>query len=159
MSIGKMLVTLVIMAGVSYTASHAQQEQRALATNATEHRVGTASFYHPKFEGRKTATGEVFDNELYTAASNHYKLGTYVKVTNIANKKVVYVKINDRMGHPSRVIDLTEQAASDLSFISKGLTKVKIEVVPHQEGKTQILAQNNAKTGKSSTTTQRNNEL
>ena len=45
-------------------------------------KTGIASFYHDKFEGRMTATGEVFDNEKFTAASNHFKLGTYVKVTN-----------------------------------------------------------------------------
>lgn len=131
-----------------YTVANAQ-------TNEDTHKTGTASYYHPRFEGRLTANGEVFDNDLYTCASNHYKLGTYLKVTNIANKKVVYVKVNDRMGHPKRIIDLTEQAARDLSFINKGLTKVKLEVVPHQEGKSKVLAQMNDK----SSNTQKPNEL
>lgn len=105
-------------------------------------KTGTASFYHNKFEGRKTATGEVFDNDKYTAASNHFKLGTYVKVTNQSNGKIVYVKVNDRMGHPGRMIDLAEVAAHDLKFVRKGLAKVKIESVPASEGKKKILAQN-----------------
>ncbi len=104
-------------------------------------KTGIASFYHNKFEGRKTATGEIFDNDKYTAASNHFKLGTYVKVTNQSNGKAVYVKVNDRMGHPGRMIDLAEIAAQDLKFIRRGTTKVKIETVSSAEGKRQILAQ------------------
>lgn len=123
----------------------------------SEHRVGVASFYHPKFEGRKTANGEIFDNELYTCASNFFPLGTYLKVTNLANGKVVYVKVNDRMGHQSRVIDLTELAARDLNFIKRGTTKVKLERVSKDEGKSQILAQNNAK--KSENSNQTKNQL
>ena len=102
---------------------------------------GKASFYHNKFNGRKTATGEVFRNTGYTAASNHYPLGTYVKVSNKKNGKYVYVKINDRMGHQGRVIDLTHRAATDLSFVNSGLTNVSIEIVSADEGKRKILAQ------------------
>lgn len=107
----------------------------------TEQKTGVASFYHNKFEGRKTATGEVFDNDKYTAASNHFKLGTYVKVTNQSNGKIVYVKVNDRMGHQGRMIDLAEVAAQDLKFIRRGTAKVKIEQVSAEEGKKQVLAQ------------------
>jgi len=107
----------------------------------TEQKSGVASFYHNKFEGRKTATGEVFDNDKYTAASNHFKLGTYVKVTNQSNGKMVYVKVNDRMGHQSRMIDLAEVAAQDLKFIGRGTAKVKVEQVSAEEGKKQVLAQ------------------
>lgn len=107
----------------------------------TEQKTGVASFYHNKFEGRKTATGEVFDNGKYTAASNHFKLGTYVKVTNQSNGKIVYVKVNDRMGHQGRMIDLAEVAAQDLKFIRRGTAKVKIEQVSAEEGKKQVLAQ------------------
>lgn len=110
----------------------------------TEQKTGVASFYHNRFEGRKTATGEIFDNDKYTAASNHFKLGTYVKVTNQSNGKIVYVKVNDRMGHPNRMIDLAEIAAHDLKFIRRGTAKVKIEPVSADEGKRRILAQNAA---------------
>lgn len=112
---------------------------------AQPQKTGVASFYHDKFEGRKTATGEIFDNGKFTAASNHFKLGTYVKVTNQSNGKVVYVKVNDRMGNQNRMIDLAEVAAGTLKFRGKGLAKVKIEAVPTEEGKRQILAQKTAK--------------
>jgi rare lipoprotein A len=112
--------------------------------NEKKDKSGVASFYHNKFEGRKTANGEVFDNDKYTAASNHFKLGSYVKVTNQSNGKVVYVKVNDRMGHPSRMIDLAKVAAQDLKFVNKGTTKVSIEPVSSEEGKRQITAQREA---------------
>lgn len=111
-------------------------------------KTGIASFYHNKFEGRKTATGEVFDNDNFTAASNFFKLGSYVRVTNLNNGHVVYVKVNDRMGHPSRVIDLTENAARKLKFVNRGTTKVKIEQVSAQEAKKYMLAQANAVTNR-----------
>lgn len=106
-------------------------------------RKGIASFYHDKFEGRKTATGEIFDNEKFTAACNKLKLGTYVKVTNVSNGEYVYVKINDRMAAANkRLIDLAEVAAYKLGFHKKGITKVNVEIVPEEEGRLGILAQN-----------------
>lgn len=128
-----------------------QQNNLMVVTPKTEvtsevskpHKTGIASFYHPKFVGRKTATGDIFSNEKFTAASNYFKLGTIVKVTNVKNGRSIYVKINDRMGHPSRMIDLTNRAARELKFIAKGTTKVKIEEVNAKEGKRQILAQIN----------------
>lgn len=129
---------LVVISSVAFSLNATAQQTQS---NAEEHKTGTASYYHTKFEGRKTANGEIFDNELFTCASNHYKLGTFLKITNIANKKVVYVKVNDRMGHQGRVVDLTSRAAKHLNFHNKGLAKVKIEVVPHQEGREKMLAQ------------------
>lgn len=103
---------------------------------------GVASYYHKKFEGRKTATGEVFDNGKYTAASNKLKLNTYVKVTNLSNGEVVYVRINDRMAPSNkRLIDLTSLAAEELGFKAKGITRVIVEPVSSEEGKQGILAQ------------------
>lgn len=63
-----------------------------------------------------------------TGASNHYKLGEWVKVTNTENGKIVYVLINDRMAKNSgRLIDLTRKAAGDLCFIDRGTCKVCVE--------------------------------
>jgi len=120
-----------------------QPTESVIALAEKAQKTGIASYYHEKFEGRKTATGDIFDNDNFTAASNFFKLGTFVKVTNLQNGKVVYVKINDRMGHSSRVIDLTVNAAKKLKFVNRGLTKVKIEQVPVQEAKRHIIAQSN----------------
>ncbi|MBY0537567.1 MAG: septal ring lytic transglycosylase RlpA family protein [Chitinophagaceae bacterium] len=91
-------------------------------------KIGTASYYDNKFEGRKTASGEVYTQKKLTAASNTLPLQSWVKVTNLSNNRSVIVRINDRM-HPKnrRLIDLSRAAASKLSFIGKGLTKVKVE--------------------------------
>lgn len=113
-------------------------QQEMMAQNSLK---GVASYYHPRFVGRPTATGEIFSNNNFTAASNHFKLGTYAKVTNLNNGRFIYVKINDRMGQPGRIIDLTERAATALHFVKRGLTKVVIEPVPAQVGKQAILAQ------------------
>jgi rare lipoprotein A len=96
--------------------------------------TGIASFYAAKFEGRLTATGEVFKQKLFTAASNLYKLNTWVRVTNLRNGKSVIVRVNDRM-HPNmlklgRVIDLSHTAAKSLEMTGHGLQKVKVERVP-----------------------------
>ncbi len=95
---------------------------------------GIASFYSKNLDGTKTATGEVFKNNKFTGASNHVKLNTWVRVTNLSNGNSVIVRINDRM-HPrmakkGRVVDLSRAAAAELDFMKKGLTKVQLEIVP-----------------------------
>ena len=94
---------------------------------SAQRKEGTASYYHPKFEGRKTASGERFSNQDMTGASNHYPLGTLVRVTNKKTGKSVVVRINDRMGTRHRLIDLTEKAARELCFIDQGLCTVVVE--------------------------------
>lgn len=91
---------------------------------------GQASFYASKFHGRKTASGEIFDQKKFTCACNVLPLGTWIKVTNLKNGKTVVVKTNDRL-HPKmkRIVDLTRAAAVKLGFVSRGLTRVKIEVI------------------------------
>ena len=98
----------------------------------TKHSItGTASYYHDKFHGRKTATGEIFSQHKFTAASNFVKLGTMVRVTNIKNNKTVDVKINDRMApsmaRKGRVIDLSKIAAKQIG--NTGLINVRVEML------------------------------
>lgn len=135
----------LVMMFVAYNTSTFSQKKYSYTHNS--YKEGVASYYNNKFNGRKTATGDIFTNNGYTAASNHFKLGTYVKVTNLVNGRSVYLKINDRMGHRSRVIDVTFQAAKDLKFVNSGLTQVKIEVVQPEEGRRRILAQVNGTDG------------
>jgi rare lipoprotein A len=97
---------------------------------------GQASYYANKFNGRKTATGEIFNHSKLTAACNVLPLGTWIKVTNLKNGKSVIVKTNDRL-HPNtrRLVDLTKTAAKQLGFISHGLTRVKVEVLDQKQYK------------------------
>ena len=91
---------------------------------------GTASFYADKFNGRKTANDETFSQKKMTAACNVLPLGTWIRVTNLKNKKWVIVKTNDRL-HPrmKRIVDLSRIAALKLGYISNGLARVKVEVL------------------------------
>jgi len=94
---------------------------------------GIASFYSYNLDGTQTATGERYRNALLTAASNNFKLNTWVLVTNLKNKRSVIVRINDRM-HPrmkakGRVVDLSREAARQLQFMDNGLTRVKVQPV------------------------------
>lgn len=91
---------------------------------------GQASFYANKFRGRKTATGEIFSQEKFTAACNTLPLGTWIQVTNLKNGKIIVVRTNDRL-HPKtkRLVDLTRAGAKKLGYISHGLTRVKVEVL------------------------------
>lgn len=92
--------------------------------------TGTASYYANKFEGRKTASGEIFHQDSLTAAHKTLPLGTFVSVVNLSNDSVVVVKINDRLPKSSkRCIDLSRRAAMQLNFIKKGLTKVEISLM------------------------------
>jgi rare lipoprotein A len=90
---------------------------------------GVASYYSNKYEGRKTANGETFSNEGYTAASNKFRLGAYVRVRNKTNGHTVYVKVNDRMGDQKRLIDLTTATSDALGFRKAGLADVKVKLV------------------------------
>jgi rare lipoprotein A len=101
-------------------------------TRPASHNVktGTASYYGAKFQGRLMANGQKFDENKLTAASNTLSLGTWVRVSNLRNKKSVIVQITDRM-HPKnkRLIDLSKAAAKKLGFLKRGLAKVKVEIV------------------------------
>jgi rare lipoprotein A len=89
---------------------------------------GRASWYGPGFHGKKTASGEIFDQGRLTAAHKTLPLGTKAKVTNLENGNSVEVEINDRGPYVGdRVIDLSRAAANALGFVESGLTLVRIE--------------------------------
>lgn len=91
---------------------------------------GIASYYADKFNGRKTANGEIYDSRKMTAACNVLPLGTWIRVTNLSNNRSVIVKTNDRMhARMKRIVDLSRAAAQKLGYIGKGLTRVKLEVL------------------------------
>lgn len=88
------------------------------------------TYYHNKFEGRKTANGEIFDQNLFTAAHWKIKMGTYVMVTNQNTGLQVIVRVNDRC--PKRgVFDMTHRAANSIGI--KGCQPVKIRILPETE--------------------------
>ncbi len=100
--------------------------------------VGEASFYGPGFHGKKTATGEKFDQNDLTAAHPTLPLGTNATVTNLETGDSVDVKINDRGPYvKGRDIDLSKGAAKELGMTKDGVAPVKIEaeVTPGDKSK------------------------
>ena len=91
---------------------------------------GMASFYHDKFNGRKTANGEVFNNKNMTAAHRTLPIGSKVRVTNLKNHKSVVVRINDRGPYvKGRILDLSKAGAKKLDMEKTGLATVKVEIL------------------------------
>ena len=91
---------------------------------------GIASWYGPEFDGKKTASGERFDQDALTAAHAYWAFGTRVKVTFEATGKSVVVRINDRFpSHKGRAIDLSKAAAKAIGLIGPGTGRVRLEVV------------------------------
>lgn len=92
---------------------------------AAGNQCGTASWYGPGFHGKKSASGETFDQNDMTAAHKSLPFGTKLKVTNQRTGKSVTVEINDRGPyHGGRVIDLSKAAASKLGIVQAGTGKV-----------------------------------
>lgn len=91
---------------------------------------GTASWYGEDFNGRLTASGEVYDMYAYTAAHKTLPLGTVVKVTNEDNGKTTEVRINDRGPYvKGRIIDLSRTAGRAIDIRGTGTAKVKLDIV------------------------------
>lgn len=89
--------------------------------------TGIASWYGPRFHGRKTASGEVFDQNKMTAAHPSLRFGTIVVVTKAANRRAVKVRINDRGPFiRGRIIDLSRAAAAQLGMKKSGLARVTV---------------------------------
>ena len=89
---------------------------------------GLASWYGGKFQGRRTASGEIYDKNKFTAAHKTLPFGMLVKVTNMENGKSATVRINDRGPFvEGRIIDLSQAAATEIGMTGKGLVQVRIE--------------------------------
>ena len=103
----------------------------AVTTPGTPAHIGEASWYGPGFQGKKTASGEIFDDSKLTAAHKTIPLGSKAKVTNLTNGKTVEVKINDRGPFiDGRVVDLSQAAAEALGMIDRGTARVQIDLLP-----------------------------
>jgi hypothetical protein len=105
-------------------------ENAAVATPA-EAIVGLASWYGPRFHGRRTSSGERFDQRQLTAAHKSLPFGTRVLVSNPTTGRSVEVRITDRGPRsPNRVIDLSRAAAEAIGMRHAGVTTVSLQVLP-----------------------------
>jgi rare lipoprotein A (peptidoglycan hydrolase) len=92
--------------------------------------AGIASWYGPRFHGRRTASGERFDQDKMTAAHRTLRFGTRVEVTHVKNGRSVEVRINDRGPYRrGRIIDVSRAAAAELGMKNAGLARVQIQPI------------------------------
>lgn len=127
-SIAQYFLIIMIMLGPIVSAAQGKVNYRQVAQ--VDSAVGFASFYSNKFNGRKTANGEVFSQDKLTCAHNSLPLGTMLRVTNLSNDKSVVVRVNDRLHYRnSRLVDLSRAAAKKLDFKGVGVIKVRVEVL------------------------------
>lgn len=103
-------------------------EAIASASSIVQH--GVASWYGPRFHGRRTANGEIYDMNDFTAAHLTLPLGTVIRVTNTDNDRTTLVRVNDRGPYiDGRILDLSYNAAKTLGILGNGTGNVKVEVV------------------------------
>jgi rare lipoprotein A len=105
----------------------------AVVGTQQQREMGQASWYGGQFHGRKTASGETFDENAMTAAHKRLPFGTRVRVVNTESGRSVVVRINDRMpdtaSNRGRVIDLSKGAFARLAPLERGLVPVRLEPI------------------------------
>ena len=105
--------------------------------------TGLASWYGAKHHGKRTASGEIFDQKKFTAAHRTLPWGSIVKVTNLDNGKSVEVRINDRGPFTKgRIIDLSRAAAKALGMLESGVSPVRMELLSPREISNDLVLQN-----------------
>jgi rare lipoprotein A len=105
--------------------------------------TGLASWYGARHHGKRTASGEIFDQNKLTAAHRTLPWGSIVKVTNLDNGKSVEVRINDRGPFKKgRIIDLSRAAARALEMLQSGVSPVQMELLSPREMANDLVLQN-----------------
>jgi len=101
-----------------------------LSTRDGVYQRGEASYYGRAFDGRRTASGEIFSSNRLTAAHRSLAMGSRVRVTNLDNGRHVVVRINDRGPFVrGRIIDLSRRAASRIDMVRSGVAPVELQVL------------------------------
>jgi rare lipoprotein A len=129
----------VTLPPVHETGGHKPSKTNSPKSRA--YQVGTASWYGEQFEGKPTASGEPFEMRDLTAAHPSLPLGSFVKVTNLRNGKVVVVRINDRGPFvDDRIIDVSYNAARVLGFKERGVQRVRLDLYQPTNSRTTTVA-------------------
>ena len=128
-----MIVTRAVALGASLplaACAHHYRFPPAQAPSVGLVEVGIASWYGPGYDGKRTSSGERFDQDDLTAAHASWQFGTRVRVTYLGTGRSVVVRINDRFpNHKGRVIDLSRAAARQIGLIGPGTGRVRLEIV------------------------------
>lgn len=108
----------------------APEEPKGPGSTTGSIQQGWASWYGPRFHGRRTANGERFNKFHLTAAHRTLPFNTRVRVTNLQNGRSIVVRINDRGPYiRGRIIDLSYAAARQLGMHQRGVIQVKVEIL------------------------------
>ena len=103
--------------------------------------TGIASWYGPGFHGKRTANGEVYDQNGLTAAHKTLPMPSMVRVTNLENGRSIEIRVNDHGPYAAgRVIDVTRRAAQLLGFIDNGTARVRVQIMPEESQQLAALA-------------------
>ncbi|MFA6726002.1 MAG: septal ring lytic transglycosylase RlpA family protein [Candidatus Cloacimonadaceae bacterium] len=101
--------------------------------------IWLASYYSKRFNGKKTASGETYNQNEYTCAHKTLPFNTLLKITNPKNGKTVQVRVIDRGPFiRGRDLDLSYAAAKELGLLKHGVMKVSVEIIPETEENTQL---------------------
>jgi len=124
--INTVFVLVIFLLSASCSTINAQSPDKQAGFTET----GEASFYAGKYQSRRTASGERYNQDAKTAAHRNLPFGTRVKVTNVKNGKSVVVRINDRGPFiKGRIIDLSKSAFQQIGETERGVISVKIEAI------------------------------
>jgi peptidoglycan lytic transglycosylase len=133
---------LATMPSSSETGDGAAVARIPVPSQPTMIETGLASWYGSRHHGKRTASGEVFNQDKFTAAHRTLPWGSRVKITNLANGKSVEVRINDRGPFSQgRIIDVSRAAARSLGMVEQGITTVRIEWLPDSEKSNELVLQ------------------
>jgi rare lipoprotein A len=135
MKAGVATATLILTLGATASATDVAPDTQAKPQTVKPRRwfeIGQASWYGRKFQGHKTAAGETYDMNGLTCAHRTLPLGSWIRVTNLKNRKSVFVRVNDRGPVPrNRIIDLSYGAAQRVGLL--GIGKVKLETLHNDD--------------------------
>ncbi len=126
------ITSLILVVLTGFKAVHNNVQQEEVKLKQYKQNV-VATYYADKFNGRKTSSGERFDNTKYTAAHKTLPFGTMVRVTNLTNGKWVDVRVNDRGPHNKKLeIDITKKAFKEIANTNSGIINVNIEIIENK---------------------------
>lgn len=123
------ILSLTAFSWTTVQAGNRKDESVVRVDTVLSSRIGTASYYAAKFQGRHTSNGELLDNEAYTCAS-YLPYNTWIRVTHLRNGKSVVVRVTDRFRPGGKhLVDLTLRAANEIDMVRYGVACIRMEVL------------------------------
>lgn len=146
LAVGALLLGLVV--GLGGCRRKPKAAPPALPPAIGEAETGLASWYGRPYHGRPTASGEIYNMDAMTAAHRTLPFQTWVRVTNLENRQVTTVRINDRGPFiEGRIIDLSRAGAEDIAMVGPGTALVRLEVVQTAAGEPRSTARYSVQVG------------